>query len=551
MFENFISNSSSQEQEPRTIFSNYIFEKLYAGNATLDDKQIKSIEESSIRGYRQALDIIFSNESLKSMCKGNRELSESITDNFLEFVTNTQKNIRSSKNPFLEEEKMLFDFKTTGKPSFSEKWETVKKFLEKAYKPREINVEFYNKEFSASLIEVTEEPAPTKKKRVSKKVKAKPPVQENPSFDIVKKNFEQKWEKELHEKKLRYEIQLIEMERMSFMKDFYEKIDEFKKIMMVFDDEMSGMLGRLWGMGKGKWERMNFDAIKKYSERLKNDKSLMELAETLGKMQSGETELINEEFINTRVKPEWVPERATKSDLIGVRESDDLSSMLVSEIALLADKSLENVFIKKFTDKKLQTFEYEGRTKIYVNEDFMDYRQKEVESEKGPFILCIDTSGSMNGSPEEVAKALTFAMTKIAIRDKRKCFMISFSEEIETLNLTDPDSALLDLIPFLSHSFNGGTDAEPALVESLRMLKTKDYKKADVIMVSDFVMSSFSSGLSLAIKSAKKNKTKFHSLVIDNSHNPKVISEFDTNWIYNPRKYPNVITLLKQQQQYD
>lgn len=39
-------------------------------------------------------------------------------------------------------------------------------------------------------------------------------------------------------------------------------------------------------------------------------------------------------------------------------------------------------------------------------------------------------------------------------------------------------------------SFHGGTDASPALEEALRMLNTNDYKEADVLMISDFVMSS-------------------------------------------------------------
>lgn len=521
MFEDFINNSY-QEQEPRSVFSNYIFEKLH-GEATLNDKQVKSIDESSIHGYRKSLEVVFSNESLE-LCKGNSELSEAITDTILEFVSNTQKKINTTENNFSEEEKMLIDFKTITKSSFIQKWDPIKNFIEKEYKLREINIEFYNKEFTESL--------------------NLPENSESQSFEIIKKNFEKKWDKELYQKKVKYELNLIEAARMEFLKELYENMAKFKKMMGDMIDE-NGMLGRLWSMGKGKWGKMNFDAIRKYSERLKNDKSLTELAEMLGRMRNGDTELVEEEFINSKKRPEWIPEISTKSDLIGIKESDDLSSVLSSEIALLSDKNLENIFIKKFTDKKLQTFEYEGRTRVYVNEEFMDFRQKEIESEKGPFILCIDTSGSMNGTPEEVAKSLALAITKIAIRDNRKCFLISFSTEVETLNLTDPKTAMIDLIPFLSHSFNGGTDAEPAMEQALKMLKSKDYEKADVIMVSDFVMDSFGSGLSLAIKSAKKNKTKFHSLVIDNSHNEKVMEEFDTNWIYNDEGYPNTITLLK------
>ncbi len=63
-------------------------------------------------------------------------------------------------------------------------------------------------------------------------------------------------------------------------------------------------------------------------------------------------------------------------------------------------------------------------------------------------------------------------------------------------------------------SFNGGTDATPAMREALRMLATADYKKADVIMLSDFVMSAFDKTTQEQIVKAKENRTKFHSLVV-------------------------------------
>jgi uncharacterized protein with von Willebrand factor type A (vWA) domain len=94
-------------------------------------------------------------------------------------------------------------------------------------------------------------------------------------------------------------------------------------------------------------------------------------------------------------------------------------------------------------------------------------------------------------------------------------------------------------------SFHGGTDATPAMREALRMLKTEDYKKADVIMVSDFVMSAFDDTTQEQIKSAKENKTKFHSLVIGNSQNPAIIKDFDSNWFYDLNNPNGVLTLIK------
>ena len=181
----------------------------------------------------------------------------------------------------------------------------------------------------------------------------------------------------------------------------------------------------------------------------------------------------------------------------------------------------------------------------YREEEFQDKRQKEKEEKNGPFIICVDTSGSMHGTPETVAKTLCFAILKIAIRDNRKCYLISFSTGIETLNLTDLKNSLEKIISFLSMSFHGGTDATPAMKEALRMLTTQDYKKADVIVVSDFIMPEFDKTTQDQMKSAKENKTKFHSLVIGRSQNPSVIKDFDSNWFYDLNNPNSVLTLVK------
>ncbi len=78
-------------------------------------------------------------------------------------------------------------------------------------------------------------------------------------------------------------------------------------------------------MSKGNWQRVNLDILKRYAELLQKDKSLKELAEMLGKMRQAEKEFEEELFTNIQLKPEWKVEHASKADLIGIHESDDLS----------------------------------------------------------------------------------------------------------------------------------------------------------------------------------------------------------------------------------
>jgi uncharacterized protein with von Willebrand factor type A (vWA) domain len=45
----------------------------------------------------------------------------------------------------------------------------------------------------------------------------------------------------------------------------------------------------------------------------------------------------------------------------------------------------------------------------------------------GPIILCLDTSGSMRGAREVVAKALALECMRGAHRQQRACYLYAFS----------------------------------------------------------------------------------------------------------------------------
>lgn len=392
------------------------------------------------------------------------------------------------------------------------------------YNKNEIDTTFYGIEFAKSLDEKLKD------------------NKNKPSFESVKEHFYEKWDELLYKKRTKWELEQIAAARNSFCAELYKRIEELKKLQVALEP-FTRELGRLWDMSKGDWQQVNLDILKKYAELLQKDASLINLAEMLGKMRQAEKEFEEELFANIQLKLEWNVEHASKAELIGIHESDDLNSLLPSEIALLADETMQSVFFKKFAEKKLQTFEYQAKMLKYREEEFQDKRLK--SDAKGPFIICVDTSGSMHGTPETVAKTLCFAILKIAIRENRKCYLISFSTGIETINLIDFKNSLERIIQFLSMSFNGGTDAAPAMKEALRQLESNDYKKADVLMISDFVMPSFDKETQEKISSAKEKKTKFHSLVIGTSENQNAIAEFDNNWFYHPDRQESIMTLAK------
>jgi uncharacterized protein with von Willebrand factor type A (vWA) domain len=83
-------------------------------------------------------------------------------------------------------------------------------------------------------------------------------------------------------------------------------------------------------------------------------------------------------------------------------------------------------------------------------------------------------------------------------------------------------------------TFNGGTDIHPPMFEAMHMLQTRDYKEADVLMISDFIMYEMREELIKRMKAEQRRGTRFHSLTISTDSNPSIVEMFDNYWIYNP-----------------
>jgi len=543
MFDRFINFCPIGDQPTRETLAGAIFDSLQKDNFAGI-----GLSNANTDNFADAVNAVLSNATMRELCCTDPNLAEDVTHDILGFIKNTSRELQKREDPFELEQRLLNDFKGVDIGKFENEWKYVVPFIQETYDRQFIGTDFYNKEFNNAIVS---DAAKGKKGPKEKKI----------SFRSVKEHFTEKWDGLLLQKRIQCELEQIDEERKKFCDELYKRIEELKKLKEILEPFL-GRLGRLWGMGsaagsssgqlgrswdngRGLWQRTGFDILKKYADLLQKDTSLQELAEMLGRMQAAEIEYEEEIFTDKIIKPEWKLEHANKADLVGIRESDDIGSMLPAEAALLSDSMLETVFYKKFAEKKLQTFDYQAKTLSYKEEEFQNKRQKAKEDKKGPVIICVDTSGSMAGTPEQVAKTLSFALLKIAVRENRKCYLISFSTGIETLELTNLRNNLGGLLQFLSMSFHGGTDAMPAMNEALRMLETEDYKKSDVVMVSDFVMGEIDEQVRKKIHSAKEKKTKFHSLVIGHSGNQQAIDEFDSNWLYNSDDPKRVITLVR------
>lgn len=220
--------------------------------------------------------------------------------------------------------------------------------------------------------------------------------------------------------------------------------------------------------------------------------SLVKLAKLIGRADNDEME------------PSGHFPSASKCDIAGVSTGNDLSSVLPSELALLADPRTDSLFFKNYVTKKLQVFSSVSR----------GHRGKKRQD--GPIIICLDTSSSMTGEPMLVAKALTIAVCIIAQRKHRKVMVVKYSETQQMYSLWNLAMQRKDFMRFLSIAASGGNDEDSLfryLTEDVIPYEG-DYKTADILCVSDFGWGCISSETVVKINEEKKKGLRIYGLNI-------------------------------------
>lgn len=265
---------------------------------------------------------------------------------------------------------------------------------------------------------------------------------------------------------------------------------------------------------------------------LANDLAAQKIADILGRMRDAEWAEQISVVKQTIGISTPVVNINSKEEIIGLKLGKDLEHALPSELALMADPDTAILFDLKYLESKLLCFELQGTTFQDENIEIEVETKEQKEEAKGPMILCVDTSGSMQGEPEYIAKAMALYLGTKAKAENRLCYIVNFSEQIEIFEITG-NKGIAALVAFLQRSFHGGTDAAPALIHTLKVLEQQQYSKADVLMISDFIMRSLPDSVITAIERQKQNGTRFNSLVIGNVFlKERLKTLFDKEWVY-------------------
>lgn len=155
---------------------------------------------------------------------------------------------------------------------------------------------------------------------------------------------------------------------------------------------------------------------------------------------------------------------------VGLTFGSDIGSLVSSELAALADPELEDLFWLKWLDNGLLQYE----------------RKDKVNEGQGPFICCVDISGSMRGQPLEHAWALFVSLARLAVEKRRKIVLIPFASYAGEPQYIESGSQLIAAMQRTYRNLGGGTVFQRPLEAAVSVIEGEaQYKNADVLFVTD------------------------------------------------------------------
>jgi uncharacterized protein with von Willebrand factor type A (vWA) domain len=189
-------------------------------------------------------------------------------------------------------------------------------------------------------------------------------------------------------------------------------------------------------------------------------------------------------------------------DMIGVETGGDVSRLLPLELVKLADPDFELDAMRRLVERQSMCREYRGIEK----------------QAKGPIVVCVDESSSMDGEPICQAKAFALAMGWIARQQNRWICYVSYSEGRDGVYLPMAPKKWNQekLVDWLNHFYGRGTDMDvpldvlPSKWEMLGCPKGK----TDLILITDARVNVPTPMRTKFMEWKEKNQVKCISLII-------------------------------------
>lgn len=237
----------------------------------------------------------------------------------------------------------------------------------------------------------------------------------------------------------------------------------------------------------------------KVAKDLANNKKLIKIAKIAGRLKL------------LAAKKQRQKTKQVKREMTSVETGNDLNRVLPSELIKLIIPELQPLFFKDYTEKSLLQYSMGGKETLG----------------KGPLVICLDSSGSMDGEREEWSKGVAIALLHLANSQKRDCRIVHFDNEVKrTDDFPRGEIDSLKLKECMEYFSGGGTGWEPPLNSAISLIESQEkYTKADIVFITDGQCDVEDDWLEIFLKKKQDLKINIFGVLIGNQSEER-LNEF-------------------------
>lgn len=283
-------------------------------------------------------------------------------------------------------------------------------------------------------------------------------------------------------------------------------LDKYLEVIPPYLDQKEATVDEFeqcWALMGTIWNVVEFDRIRPVVRLQEQYPVLLDVARRVGRIADDQ----GPERVPVSVGGKMSVEHGAPSDIEGVTMGNDITALLPMEMAIMSDDQLSNLFAYRFATRRLQTFRYKSNM-------MKQARRVEVRKarQKGPMIVCLDTSGSMQGQPEKIASSLIIKLLQVALRQERDLLLVAFSTTAKLFDVRRNRTRFFD---FLRKECGGDTDGTQMLQAVMHTIaENPAYGSADVLLISDFKFDVPGAGIMRQVNALRDEGTRFYGLQI-------------------------------------
>ncbi len=286
----------------------------------------------------------------------------------------------------------------------------------------------------------------------------------------------------------------------AFAADWAERCGELDELIGAFGDLGELLKNTRWDALRGLLRSSEWRELVRIRRLIDRLPELARILRSLGRARPAEDHAESSQAQQPLIEPAAVRSTVTRrlrvpdmpGETRGVHRSGRIARMLPAEAMLLGHPQLRLVWHARHAERALLAYEDDDLLQETRAAPAPVLRPSARPApgrrlELGPMLICVDTSGSMRGGAEAVAKAVVLEAARSGHAQGRACHVFAFGGPDEVLEMAVgvDIEGVGRLARFLGQGFGGGTDIGAPLERAIARLEAAEWQFADLLIASD------------------------------------------------------------------